>query len=151
MPMRGEDVIGFDFNRAALGFLKVEAKSGRQVGRNVLAAARGTLEKNAGLPLPHTLSFIMERLFEANQDEMANRIEEFVASKLPDKSQVAHLIFVFSENDPSNLLTEDAKTRSDKTGIEQYSVGFRVSRHQELIEAVFKGATDGRDNRTSPR
>ena len=141
LPMRGEDVIGFIFNEKPLRFLKAEAKSRKKLSRDVVAEARAALEKNSGLPLPYTLSFIMERLFESEQDNKAEQIEEYLNNILPKRSQVAHLIFTFSGNDPSGLLEEDAK-QAKKTFI-HYSVGLRANQHQELIEAVFRKATNG--------
>jgi hypothetical protein len=141
LPMRGEDVIGFVFDQETLRFLKGEAKSRKKLTKDAVIKARAALEKNSGLPLPFTLSFIVERLFESGQDNRAEQIEEYVNNKLPEKSQVAHLIFTFSENDPSELLKEDAN--KSKKPITHYSVGLRVDQHQELIEAVFKKATNG--------
>jgi len=141
LPMRGEDVIGFVFNQKRLRFLKAEAKSRKRLTKDAVAKARAALEKNSGLPLPYTLSFIVERLYEMDQDNKAEQIEGYVNDKLPDRSQVAHLIFTFSENDPSDLLKEDAKKAQES--ITHHSVGLRVDQHQKLIEAVFREATNG--------
>jgi hypothetical protein len=140
LPMRGEDVIGFIFNQKPLRFLKGEAKSRKKLTKGAVAKARAALGKNSGLPLPHTLSFVVERLFEAGQDNKAEQIEGYVNNALPERSHVAHLIFTFSENDPSDLLKEDAKQAQKP--VTHHSVGLRVDQHQELIEAVFKEATN---------
>jgi hypothetical protein len=140
LPMRGEDVLGFAFDAKPLRFLKGEAKSGKKITEAVVAAARKALNKNSGLPLPHTLCFIMERLFEMNQDTKAELIEEYVDNKLPDQSQVAHFIFTFSQNDPAELLELDAKNA--KKTITHHAVGLCVARHQELINAVFTQANN---------
>ena len=140
LPMRGEDVIGFAFDARPLRFLKGEAKSGKKITEAVVRAAREALTKNSGLPLPYTLSFIMERLFETNQDAKAELIEEYVNNKLPEHSQVTHLIFTFSQNDPATLLKDDAKNA--KKPIVHHAVGLCVPRHQELIAAVFTQAAN---------
>lgn len=144
LPMRGEDVIGFAFDAKPLRFLKGEAKSGKKITEAVVGAARTALKKNSGLPLPHTLSFIMERLFEMNQDAKAELIEEYVTNKLPEQSQVAHLIFTFSQNDPAELLKDDSKNA--KKPVVHHAVGLRVPRHQELIDAVFTAAANARNS-----
>lgn len=141
LPMRGEDILGFIFNQKPLRFLKGEAKSCKKLTKGVVAKARSALEKNSGLPLPHTLSFVVERLFEVGQENKAEQIEGYVNNFLPERSHVAHLIFTFSENDPSALLKEDAKQAPKP--VAHYSVGLRVDQHEELIEAVFKEATNG--------
>ena len=141
LPMRGEDLVGFQFTTQPIQFLKAEAKSRIELTEKVVTAARDALNKNSGLPLPHTLAFIMERLFECNQDDRANLIEEYVDRKLPTRSQVAHLLFTFSENDPSTLLLTDiGKIRGR---VKNYSIGLRIDKHQEFIAAVFKEMTNG--------
>jgi len=140
LPMRGEDLIGFAFDAKPLRFLKGEAKSGKKITEAVVRAAREALKKNSSLPLPHTLGFIMERLLQMNQDAKAELIEEYVINKLPDLSQVEHFIFTFSQNDPAELLKDDAKNA--KKPITHHSVGLCVPRHQELIDAVFTQAAN---------
>lgn len=141
MPMRGEDLIGFQFDREPIGFLKAEAKSRKRLSKSVIDQARSALKKNSGLPLSHTLAFIVERLYEANKDELANKIESYVIHKRPSRSQVAHLIFTFSQNDPSDLLLADICEVDPRTV--HYSIGLRVGHHQNLIAAVFEGIIDG--------
>lgn len=141
LPMRGDDLIGFKFTSQPIQFLKAEAKSRKQLTATVVAAARAALNKNSGLPLPHTLAFIIERLFEADHDDKANLIEEYVDNRLPTRSQVAHLIFTFSGNDPSTLLMTDVgKLKGRAT---YHSIGLRVDDHQEFIAAVFKEMING--------
>ena len=142
LPMRGEDLIGFDFSARPIRFLKAEAKSRKHLSRSVIAEARKALLKNNGLPLPHKLGFIMERLMETNQNELAEAIEEYVIGRLPKSTDVAHMIFTLSENDPESVLTEDSANVGK--GIKHYSVGARVRKHQEFIQLVFERALNGR-------
>jgi Cap4 SAVED domain len=141
LPMRGEDLIGFQFDVKPLRFLKGEAKSRERLNASVLSEARAALDKNDGLPLAHTLGFIMERLLAADEDEKASMIEEYVLRQLPGLAQVSHLIFTFSQNDPSELLQGEAK-RARKP-ITHYSVGLRVLNHQRIIEEIYSRATNG--------
>lgn len=134
--MRGEDILGFDFDEEPIRFLKGESKSRKSLVPKVVGEARLGLEKNAGLPQAHTLIFIAERLAEMNQDVKANKIREYVADKLPQKAQVAHLMFIFSGNDPFLMLEEDLK--GVKKGVEHFSVGLFVKEHQQLIKEVFE-------------
>ena len=136
--MRGEDIMGFMFDKKPMGFIKGEVKSRKALTSTVVDEARKGLEKNSGLPQPHTLVFIAERLAEIKQDKKAEQIQEYILNKLPDKTQVAHLIFTFSGNDPSGLLQNDVK--KVRKGVTHYSVGFFVDEHQKLIEDVFQKA-----------
>jgi hypothetical protein len=141
LAMRGEDLVGFQFNSKPLGFLKGEAKSRKSLSSEVIAQARGALKKNDGLPLAHTLSYITERLYEADKDKEADAIEHYVRERLPIPAQVSHLIFTFSQNDPSAFLENDAKYA--RRPIKHYAVGLRVTNHQSLIEEVYTKVTNG--------
>lgn len=136
--MRGEDILGFAFDQKPMGFLKGESKSRRALTSAVIDEARKGLEKNSGLPQSHTLMFIAERLTEMGQDKKAEQIQEYVVGKIPDKTQVAHLIFTFSGNDPFIMLKADAK--NVKKGMKHYSIGLFVKEHQETVKDVFKKA-----------
>ncbi|RYD94263.1 MAG: DUF1837 domain-containing protein, partial [Sphingomonadales bacterium] len=66
MAMRGEDVIGIAQDPATfqLTFLKTEAKSRANLTGQVVSQAREGLDKEAGLPSGHALSYISARLVE---------------------------------------------------------------------------------------
>jgi len=134
--MRGEDILGFSFDQKPMGFLKGESKSRMALTSTVVNEARKALEKNFGRPQPHTLVFIAERLTEIKQDKKAEQIQEYILSKISDKTQVSHLIFTFSENDSFEVLKEDVK--NVKEGVKHYSVGLFVKEHQKVIEKVFE-------------
>lgn len=140
-PMRGEDILGFNFKSPKLQFLKGESKSRKLLKDTVITAARKALNSNRGLPHSYTLAFIVERLYESNEDGKAERIEEYVLDKLPSSSQVAHLIFTFSQNDPMEYLEIDAKEAKAKFPL--YSIGLHVTEHQQIITRVYKKAQDG--------
>jgi hypothetical protein len=78
MAMRGDDVIGIEQNpeNGRLKFLKSEAKSRSALPAGVLVEARAVLEKDGGLPSPHALSFVSERLMETGNRELADAIDD---------------------------------------------------------------------------
>lgn len=78
MAMRGDDVIGIDQGpeNGRLHFLKSESKSRVTLAAGVVAEAREGLDKDRGLPSPHALSFISERLLEAGNPELADAIDD---------------------------------------------------------------------------
>ena len=139
--MRGDDIIGFQFNVKPIRFLKGEAKSREKLDDATLEDARSALDNNAGLPQSHSLAFIMQRLIQEDQDDKADLIEEYVLNRTPLSSQVSHLIFTFSENDPSSLLCADAQKTNGTFA--QYSVGVKVSNHQTLIKEIYSEAING--------
>lgn len=146
MAMRGDDVIGVLFNPQdnTIKFLKVEAKGNKALSTNVLEKARAELDLNDGLPAPHALSFISERLNEMGVHELVDRIEKAQLAEGIQSSQVEHLLFTFTQSDPASL----QKAAFDGYGgnITQKSVGVKVNDHQELIASVYQGVIDGLDN-----
>ena len=78
MAMRGDDVIGVLINqeKQTIKFLKAEAKSNQSLSRNVLSKARDELDLDEGLPAPHALEFVAERLRETGSQALADVIEK---------------------------------------------------------------------------
>ena len=143
--MRGDDVIGILVNQGeqTIRFLKAEAKSNKALSRKVLEKARGELDLNDGLPAPHALEFVAERLRETGKHELSDLIEKVQLCDGINANQVEHLLFTFTASNPETLQKEAFKAYEGN--IAQSSVGFRVNKHQELIASVFQGVIDGLD------
>jgi hypothetical protein len=138
MAMRGDDIIGVESNNPAsqIKFLKGEAKSSVSLTMRTLAEARQALDNNDGLPSPHSLSFLADRLHDEGQSALALLIDQANLVDGIRAAQVLHLIFVFSGNNPMPLLKKELS--SYRGGFSQRSVGVRVNTHQQFIEAVYK-------------
>ena len=143
MAMRGDDVIGILFNPQdnTIKFLKTEAKGNKALSTSVLEKARAELDLDDGLPAPHALGFISERLNEMGEYELADHIEKAQLVDSIQGNQVEHLLFTFTQSDPDSL----QKTAFDgyEGNIKQNSVGVKVNNHQELIASVYQGVLDG--------
>lgn len=146
MAMRGDDVIGIHIDQTSqtIRFLKAEAKSYKALNRPVLNKARKELDNDEGLPAPHALAFIIDRLKELGNAQLADLLEKVQLVDGISANQVEHLLFTFTASNPATLQKE-AFEAYDGT-IKQTSVGFRVSGHQELIESVYHGISDGLDD-----
>ena len=146
MAMRGDDVIGVLVNQEnqTIKFLKTEAKSNHSLSRNVLSKARDELDLDEGLPAPHALQFVAERLRETGSQALADLIEKAQLVDGIGNSQVEHLLFTFTASNPETLQKEAFEGYSGN--IKQSSVGFQVSNHQELIGSVYQGVLDGLDD-----
>ncbi len=146
MAMRGDDVIGIliDKKNQNIRFLKAEAKSNQSLSRDVLGKARKELDLDEGLPAPHALQFVAERLRETGRQKLADYIEIAQLVDGINPNQVEHLLFTFTSSNPDTLQKEEFKAYSGK--IKQSSIGFRVSNHQALIENVYQGVIDGLDD-----
>ena len=138
MAMRGDDVIAIivdpDSNR--LRFLKTEAKSRARLTGQALADARTGLDKDGGRPSAHALAFISARLFELGELPLADAIDDALLKHGIPTKNVRHLLFTFSDNDPSALLT--ATLAAYQGGIRQLAVGLRVDGHAGFIGAVYE-------------
>jgi hypothetical protein len=146
MAMRGDDVIGVRMREEGppLEFLKAESKSNATLTAGVVTKARYALDKDDGLPSPHALSFVADRLREAGEIETADAIDaaQLVEGILP--VQVAHLLFVFCGNSPLSILKTDLTSYAG--AIVQSNVGVRVATHQEFIKNVYAKVIENGDN-----
>jgi hypothetical protein len=146
MAMRGDDVIGIYVSQAnqSVRFLKAEAKANMTLSRNVLDKARKELDNDDGLPAPHALGFVIDRLREIGDNQLADLIEKVQLVDDIRANQVEHLLFTFTSSDPATLQKEAFESYDGN--IKQTSVGFRVNDHQVLIANVYQGVIDGLDN-----
>ncbi len=146
MAMRGDDVIGLlvDHQRNKLLFLKAEAKSNQTLGTAVLDKAREELDLDEGLPAPHALEFVAERLRETGNQNLADLIEQAQLVDGIRPEHVEHLLFTFTASNPDNLQKSAFDAYSGT--IKQSSVGFQVANHQELISCTYQGVIDGLDD-----
>jgi hypothetical protein len=146
MAMRGDDVIGILFNTEdnTIKFLKTEAKGNKALSTDVLQKARKELDLDGGLPAPHALSFISERLNQLGALELADRIERAQLVEGIQSNQVEHLLFTFTQSDPISL--QKTAFEGYTGNITQKSVGIKVNNHQELISSVYQGIIDGLNN-----
>lgn len=138
MPMRGEDVLSFaiDAKTKKLFILKGEAKSRKSLNTATITAARKMLAANNGRPSAHAMAYIASRYFEQGDNKMASILDRAQLDDQVASSQVTHMMFTFSGNDPTRFLRCDLENY--RGSIEQISVGIRVQKHQEFIKLVFE-------------
>lgn len=146
MAMRGDDVIGVYINPhdQSVRFLKAEAKSYKSLNNDALSKARKELDNDKGLPAPHALGFVIDRLKGIDQDQLAHLLEQAQLVDGINNNQVEHMLFVLTASNPDSLQKEALKAYEGK--IKQSSVGFRVRHHQDLIARVYQGVLDGLDS-----
>lgn len=136
MHLRGEDLIGIARDPKKTRFLKGESKSRAALTPAVVAEARKALQANKGRPSQHAMAFVMSRLLETGQKDLALIFEDYLLLKgIPDEDLV-HLMFGLSGNDASAALQDDLQTYSGK--IEQHAVNLRIDDHQKFIASIYK-------------
>ena len=137
MAMRGEDVIGLaqDANSQSLLFLKTEAKSRATLTVQVVTQARASLDKEAGLPSGHALTYISARLVEIGNEPLADAIDNATLNVGIAPNTVRHLMFTFCGNAPGAMLT--ASLQGYAGAFPQWSVGLHVDGHPEFVGAVY--------------
>lgn len=141
MAMRGDDILGIRLDPAVtVKFLKGEVKSRAALGRKTIDEARTALASSNGRPTPHALAFVADRLFETGEMALAEVIDQFQLKARIEINPLSHLMFMFTGNNPSNLLTANLNAYSGK--IPQFAVGLRVSTHQAFIKPVFDKVID---------
>lgn len=142
MAMRGDDVLGLMRTASAVPqVLKTEVKSRKTLGQTTVGEACTALLKNSGRPNPSTLAFISVRLREEGRDLEAQIIEALQEQEVK-LSNVEHLVFTFSGNQPSSALSKHATAPPRKP--KRTLVGFVVPDHQEFIQSVFEAIDGGK-------
>ncbi len=136
MAMRGEDLIGVAREGAVVRFLKGESKSRLALAAGVVAEAREALNKNDGRPSEHAMTFVMQRLFETNQDELALLFEHYLMERTIAPAQLTHLSFALCGNDATAAMTTDLQACGGP--VQQQSIAVRIADHQEFIAAVYE-------------
>jgi len=138
MSMRGEDVLGFRVESdGTLHVLKAEVKSGVSMSSTTIGKARAALCANGGLPSPHALAFVADRLKEPGGDKvLANALDRATLVTRLKKSQVMHMLFTFSGNNPSTQMETNLTAYTGK--IKQRYVALHVDGHQAFIKSVYK-------------
>lgn len=137
MSMRGEDVLAFNLNPkgGGLKILKAEVKSRAGMRTAVIDEARAALCANSGLPSPHALAFVADRSNEAGDTVLGDALDKALLKDGIHASQVSHMLFTFSGNDPLNLLKINLQSYAGP--VPQQYVGLWVEGHQDFIKAVF--------------
>jgi hypothetical protein len=137
MSMRGEDVLAFNLDPkgGGLKILKAEVKSRAGMRTAVIEEARAALSANSGLPSPHALAFVADRFNEAGDTALGDALDKAQLKDGIRASQVSHMLFTFSGNDPLALLKTNLQAYAGP--VPQHYVGLRVEGHQDFIKAVF--------------
>ena len=142
MAMRGDDIIAI---KIASGkkpqFLKGEIKSRVALSRPVISEARKALRKYNNRPSPHALAFIADRLHQEGETDLVDEIDDAQLKTGIGLSQVEHLLFTFSGNDPLNLLSADLEAYTGR--VRQSAVGLYVGAHQKFIRDVYEKVKAG--------
>jgi hypothetical protein len=133
--LRGEDLIGIEHKNRGVRFLKGESKSRSKLTPAVVGEAREILLANDGRPSQHAVSFIMHRLFELGQDQLAIVFEEFMLLKPITAEQIVHLLFTLSGNDAATALEKDLQACPAE--IEQHAISLHIADHQDFIAGIY--------------
>jgi hypothetical protein len=137
MSMRGEDVLAFRLGpKGGLHILKAEVKSLSAMTTKTIEEARGALAANQELPSPHAMLFVADQLDDAGESDLRDALYKALLVDGVRTSQVTHMIFTFSQSNPSNLLTKNLTAYAGT--VPQRYVALQVNGHQAFIKSVFK-------------
>ncbi|MEH6999328.1 MAG: Hachiman antiphage defense system protein HamA [Limnobacter sp.] len=138
MSMRGEDVLAFHLSgrNGSLKILKAEVKSAVTMSSTIIGKARESLSANSGLPSPHAISFVADRLNESGDTTLGDALDKAQLKDGIKPNQVSHMLFTFSGNDPSNRLKTNLQAYAGT--IPQHYVALCVMTHQAFIKGIFK-------------
>lgn len=145
MAMRGDDIVAVRVT--ATGdpkFLKGEAKSNVVLSKTTVTKAREALKSHDNRPSGHALLFLSARLHETGDSALATIIDKAQLVDGIQLSEVTHMLFTLSGNDPTTLLSDDLKGYRGR--VRQMSVGVTTDKHQAFIKAVFDRVMEDGDD-----
>jgi hypothetical protein len=146
MSMRGDDLIAVRMpdEGPPIEFMKGETKSRAALAAAVLTEARDALDRDGGLPSPHALTFVGDRLREIGDIGLADAIDDaqLVDGILP--AQVCHYLFIFCGNNPDALMRTNLMAYAG--AINQLYVALRVSTHQTFIKDIYLKVIENGDD-----
>lgn len=140
MAMRGDDVLAFSLGADGknLKVLKAEVKSRASLKTSVIKEARDALSGHRELPSAHAVGFVADRLGETGNQSLRDALDEVQLKKGFKKSQVTHMLFTLSGNNPTNMLSTNLTAYTGT--VRQYYVGVCIVDHKAFINDVFASA-----------
>lgn len=140
MSPRGVDVIGIreDIdNPERVEFIKGEAKCHQYLSSSTISNARNSLDDDEGLPNSATLSYVANRLInDCNEQDLGSKIIFLLTYCNIAVSDVKHLIFTVSSNDPKPIF--QSSINSYDGNIDQMYVGTHVKEHKYFIRRIYE-------------
>lgn len=138
LALRGDDIFAVRIDKKdRVHFLKGEAKSRAVLSADVVTEASAALGLHDGRPAPHTINYVVKRLYDLGDDDLAEAIEEHLSGKSIPRKRVTHLLFVFCGNNPTNHLKKHYESYDGS--VQRIVVGLRVKEHGNFIKRVFDG------------
>ena len=137
MAMRGDDILAVRIDpKMEIKFLKGEVKSRASLTKNTVDEARKALASCNGRPTPHALAFVADRLNETGNIKLSDLIDQYQLKLRIDVKQMSHMMFMFTGNNPCDLLTTNLSTYTGS--INQLAIGLRMATHQTFIKQIFE-------------
>lgn len=137
--MRGDDVLGARIDSTSgLQLAKGEAKSGTRIYEKTVIEAREGLMRESGLPSEHSLTQFAARLIAAGSPALGIAVMEQQLKSGIRPDMVLHLMFLFTQNDPTKHMTTDLTNYSGP--IKQLALNLRVTGHQRFISTAYEQA-----------
>lgn len=143
MPLRGDDIIGvLESNNGTIELLKAEAKSRTELCSRDIQKARSALLQNDGLPAPHSLVFISDRLLESKGRDrrLGRKLRDRLGSDRMDDTVVTHGLYLLCGNRAKTLLCSDL-TNTDGQH-DQIVVGMQITDLRDFVTKIYEEVSD---------
>lgn len=133
--LRGDDILAVKIEERTLHFLKGEVKSRIWLSASTVQNAATALNSNHGRPTAFVVNFVVNRLYELKQFELAEALEDHLTSKLLPLKRLTHFVFTLSGNDCSALLNNHLESCDGK--IPNIAVGVVVDGHDAFVQSAY--------------
>lgn len=134
--LRGDDIIGVKVSRhGQISILKGESKSRAGSIASVIGDACLALDRDRGRPMRHTVLWIAKRLREAQEDDLALKLEKATLNSFRGV-EVQHLLFMLTGTGPDRILQDHLVAIATKRRI-RHVVGVWVQDHAAFVAQIF--------------
>lgn len=104
--MKGDDVLMFDLDSNPVRIIVGESKFRGTPSKQVVVDILDALKKSHNAGLPVSLAFVVDRLFESGQDDLAEKLNSFTLMFLENKLTIDYIGFLLSNQDASNYINK---------------------------------------------
>lgn len=132
--MKGDDVLAFDLEGTPTRLIVGEAKFRKTSSAQVVEELISNLSRSKLNGLPTSLTFVLDRLYESGNQDLAEKVENCILLFAKGKLELSYVGFLMSDTAASRHVKENGTASIDRFAI----ISFGLDAPEKLVEQCFK-------------
>lgn len=132
--MKGDDVLAFDLEGTPTRLIVGEAKFRKTSSAQVVEELINNLSRSKLNGLPTSLTFVLDRLYESGNQDLAEKVENCILLFAKGKLELSYVGFLMSDTAASRHVKENGTAAIDRFAI----ISFGLDAPEKLVEQCFK-------------